>query len=146
MTVPIWFKDITNMMTRAVSLSWWRHQMEILSALLAICVGNSPVTGEFHASRPVTRSFDLFFDLRLNKRLNKQWSGRWFQTPSHPLWHHCNVHTMCCFSVMFIAFNTFLFPWVRFAYHSRLLHKKISCLYVCRSWKQCNAEHGGPVD
>ena len=23
--------------------SWWRHQMETLSALLAICVGNSPV-------------------------------------------------------------------------------------------------------
>ena len=28
-------------------LAWWRHQMEILSALLAICSGNSPVTGEF---------------------------------------------------------------------------------------------------
>ena len=41
---------------------WWRHQMETFSALLALCVGNSPVT----------RSFDVFFDLRLNKRLNKQ--------------------------------------------------------------------------
>ena len=27
--------------------SWWRHQMETFSALLAFCVGNSPVTGEF---------------------------------------------------------------------------------------------------
>ena len=27
--------------------SWWRHQMETFSALLAICEGNSPVTGEF---------------------------------------------------------------------------------------------------
>ena len=27
--------------------SWWRHQMETFAALLAICVGNSPVTGEF---------------------------------------------------------------------------------------------------
>ena len=42
------------------------------SALLAICAGNSPVTGEFPAQRPVTRSFDIFFDLRLNKRLSKQ--------------------------------------------------------------------------
>ena len=42
--------------------------MEPLSALLAICVGNSPVTGEFPAQRPVTRSFDVFFDLRLNER------------------------------------------------------------------------------
>ena len=40
--------------------------METFSALLAICAGNSPVTGEFPAQRPVTWSFDVFFDLRLN--------------------------------------------------------------------------------
>ena len=40
--------------------------MELFSALLGICAGNSPVTGEFPAQRPVTRSFDVFFDLRLN--------------------------------------------------------------------------------
>ena len=40
--------------------------METFSALLAICVGNSPVPGEFPTQRPVTRSFDVFFDLRLN--------------------------------------------------------------------------------
>ena len=54
--------------------AWWRHQMETFSALLAICAGNSPVTGEFPARRPVTRSFDVFFDLRPNKELSKQWS------------------------------------------------------------------------
>ena len=27
--------------------TWWRHQMETFSALLALCAGNSPVTGEF---------------------------------------------------------------------------------------------------
>ena len=47
---------------------WWRHQMEIFSALLALCVGNSPVTGEFPIERPVTRSFGVFFDLRVNNR------------------------------------------------------------------------------
>ena len=52
--------------------------------------GNSPVTGEFPAQRPVTRSFDVCFDLRLNKRLSKRWWGWWFETPSHPLWCHCN--------------------------------------------------------
>ena len=46
-----------------------RHQMETFSALLDICAGNSPVTGEFPAQRPATRSFDVFFDLRLNKWL-----------------------------------------------------------------------------
>ena len=42
-------------------LTWWRHQMETFSALLALCAGNSPVSGEFPAQRPVTRSFDVFF-------------------------------------------------------------------------------------
>ena len=46
-----------------------RHQMETFSALLAICAENSPVTGEFRAQRPMTRSFDVFFDLGLNERL-----------------------------------------------------------------------------
>ena len=41
--------------------------------------------------RPVTRTFDVFFDLRLNKRLSKQSWDWWFETPSRPLWHHCNV-------------------------------------------------------
>ena len=64
--------------------------METFSALLALCVGNSPVTGDFPAQRPVARSFDVFFDLRLNKWLSKQTWGWWFETPSHSLWHHCN--------------------------------------------------------
>ena len=33
--------------------------------LLALCTGNSPVTGEFPAQKPVTRNFDGIFDLRL---------------------------------------------------------------------------------
>ena len=71
--------------------SWWRHQMEIFSALLAICVGNSPVPGEFPTQRPVTRSFDVYFDLRPNKRVSKQSLGWWFETLSPPLWRHRNV-------------------------------------------------------
>ena len=46
--------------------------METFSVLLAICAGNSPVSGEFPAQRSVTRSFDVSFDLRLDKRLSKQ--------------------------------------------------------------------------
>ena len=60
--------------------SWWRHQMEKCSALLALCVGNSPVTGEFPAQRPVTQSFDVFFDLHLNKHLSKQCEAGDFRT------------------------------------------------------------------
>ena len=76
-----------NMVLRS---TWWRHQMETSSALLAICTGNSPVPGEFHTQRPVTRSFDAFFDPRLNKPLSKQSWGWWFETLSRPLWHHSN--------------------------------------------------------
>ena len=67
------------------------HQMETFSALLALCVRNSPVTDEFPSQKPVTQSFDVFFDLRLNKWLSKQSWGRWFQMPPHPLWRYCNV-------------------------------------------------------
>ena len=45
----------------------WRHQMETFSALLAFCLGNSPV-----------------------KPLSKQSWGWWFETPSCSLWRHCN--------------------------------------------------------
>ena len=45
--------------------------METFTALLAFCEGNSPVSGEFPAQRPVTWRFDVSFDLRLNKRLSQ---------------------------------------------------------------------------
>ena len=73
-----------------LSYPWWRHQMETFSALLAICAGNSPITGEFPAQRPVTRSFDDFFDLRLDGRLSKHSWGWWLGTPSFPLWRQKN--------------------------------------------------------
>ena len=74
-------------MPRDNDISWWRHQMETFSALLAICAG----TGEFPTQRPMTRSFDIFFDLRLNNRLSKQSWGWWFETPWRSLWRHCYV-------------------------------------------------------
>ena len=55
-----------------VLFSWWRHQMDTFSALLALCAGKSPTTGEFPSQRPATRGVDAFFDLRLNKRWNKR--------------------------------------------------------------------------
>ena len=90
--------DVTSLQcyvyTTFNSDSWWRHQMETFSALLAICAGNSSVPGEFPSQRPVTRSFDVFFDLRLNKRLSKQSWGWWFETLWSPLWRHSNVMDM----------------------------------------------------
>ena len=88
--------------------TWWRHQIETFSALLALCAGNSPVTGEFPSQRPVTRNFDVFFDRRPNKRFSKQSRPRWFETPSCSLWHHCNGLFKYPWSILFeqIACNT----------------------------------------
>ena len=46
--------------------------MEPFFALLAICAGNSPVTGEFPSQKPVIRSFDVFFDVHLKKKTVEQ--------------------------------------------------------------------------
>ena len=70
---------------------WWRHQIKTFSALLALCAGNSPATGEFPSQRPVTRRFAIFFDLRLNARLSKQSRRPWFETLSRSLWGRCNT-------------------------------------------------------
>ena len=68
-----------------------RHQMETFFALLALCAGNSQVTGKFPSQRPVTRSFDIFFNLCLNKRLSNQSRRRWLDTIAlnmTPMWSH----------------------------------------------------------
>ena len=88
--IPLRFRQL-RIICRNEEVLWWRHQMETFSALLAICAGNSPVIGEFHAQRPETRSFDVFFDLRRNKRLYKQSWGWLLETLWRPLWRHCNV-------------------------------------------------------
>ena len=88
--IQTWLPDFV-MGINTFRISCWRHQMKTFSALLALCVGNSPVTGEFPSQRPVTRGFGVFFDLRLNKWLCKQSWGWWFVTPSRPLWRHCDV-------------------------------------------------------
>ena len=96
------------------SCPWWRHQMETFSALLALCAGNSPVSGEFPAQRPVTRSFDVFFDLRLNKRLSKQSRGWWFETLSRPLWRHYNaIMALRLFKLQGIIWTNAVLLWIR---------------------------------
>ena len=130
-------------------MSWWCHQMETFFALLALCEGNSPVTGEFPSRRPVTRSFHVFFDLYLNKRLSKQSGRRWFETPSRPLWHHCNVCTILGNFFMYTArdwvWNTWYIKYpgwnsklwtpqllnVRLHYHEWYLYPPLQ-----RSWKR----------
>ena len=121
--------------------TWWRHQMETFSALLAICAGNSPVPGEFPTQRPVARSFGVFFDLHPNKRLSKHSWGWWFETPSCPLWRHRNVRhsgfvevrqrrwTNCNVNNLTI-FVTNLYRQGRYNNSTWL----IDAVWLCRSW------------
>ena len=69
----------------------WRASREAqLFTLGNIFRVTGDLCGEFPSQRPVTRSFHVFFDLRLNKRWSKQSWGWWFDTPSRPLWRHCD--------------------------------------------------------
>ena len=99
--------------------SWWRHQMETFSALLAICAGNHQSPVNFPAQRSVTRSFDVFFDLRLYKRLSKQSWGLWFETLSCPSWRHCNGVTVQVLSRTQIP-KTFGSPSSRHRSHAKV--------------------------
>ena len=40
---------------------WWCHQMEAFSALLALCVGNLPVTSKFPTQRAIHAYSDIFW-------------------------------------------------------------------------------------
>ena len=40
-------RETTNPSKTSKPTAWWRYQMKKISALLALCAGNSPVTGEF---------------------------------------------------------------------------------------------------
>ena len=120
-------------------MSWWRHQTEIFSALLALCAGNSPVNGEFPSQRPVTQSFDVSFDLRLNKRPSKQLWGWWFETPSRPLWCHYNVAGIL---VIQNSWSPMLMQWRYYslalshalAYSRKHMHHYHAIHSHCASW------------
>ena len=76
--------------------AWWRHQMETFSALLALCVGNSPVpVNSPHKGR--WRGALMFSLICFNKQLGKKPWGWWFETPSWSLWRHYNVETVQSF-------------------------------------------------
>ena len=87
---PIWSVD--KRIKDYIKRSWWRHQMEIFSALLVMYAGIfTGHRGIPRTQRPVTRGFDVFFDLRLNEWLSKQSWGWWIETPWRPLLHHSSV-------------------------------------------------------
>ena len=100
-------------------------------ALLALCAGNSPATGEFPSQRPVTRSFDVFFHLRLNGWINNREAGG-LRRPRH---YYDAIECMCTF----VARNTekthaHANPSCTFSgaklYHYSASHQQLQCLLV----------------
>ena len=117
--------------------------METFSMLVDFCARNSPVTGEFPAQRPMTRSFDVFFELRLNKRLCKQSWGWWFEMPLRPLW--CHIMLFLAFedgfkvlfypcSILLYMFSLFLsVAVVESRYHVSLSRHYLCCFRCLRN-------------
>ena len=69
----------------------WKHDMKMVSSLLALCEGNPVVTGGFPPKQPLIQSlsFDVFFVVGL-KLLNKQSTCQWVEMP----WHSHDVTVM----------------------------------------------------
>ena len=67
-----------------------RHQLETVSALVALCKGNPPVTSGFPSQMVSNADFDVFFYISLSKRLNKRTRCQWFERQSPSLWRHFN--------------------------------------------------------
>ena len=91
------------------------------------CEGNSQVTEELLSERPVTRSFDIFFDLRLNKRLSKQTRCWRFDTPSRPLWRHCNASMFC---EMTWWYTPLAWPTTDYKTHELCYQTSGNCFYL----------------
>ena len=54
--------------------TWWRHQMETFSALLAICAGNSPVPGEAGEAGDL-RLYRIHYDVTIMQKLAMRLEG-----------------------------------------------------------------------
>ena len=65
-SITIFLTDASSHIAR----SWWRHQMETFSALLALCAGNSPHEGKWHGAL----MFSLICTL-INRWVNNREAG-----------------------------------------------------------------------
>ena len=89
------FIGILQQQTQVHSWAWLSHDMEILSAIFALCTGSpahhtsfvqgthTPPMNLLHTG-PIIRSFGVFIAVILNKLLNKQSSCRSFEAPWPP--------------------------------------------------------------
>ena len=93
-------------LTLRLYITWWGHNIDIFSTLLALCEGNLQFPEDSLHKDLVILSFDVFFVVCLKNMFNKQLS---FITP---MWYHCNdTKTLWIFQNSCILYHAiFLFP------------------------------------
>ena len=122
----------TNPCQHKLSLSWWRHQMEIFSTLLTLCEGNSPITGEFPHKGQWHRA--LMFPLIcvwINGWVNNRETGDLRRNSAH---YDVIVMVSNCAPVPYlVGLNVeYMVSKVRFDQHTR---------YIVRHWSHVNFIH-----
>ena len=118
--------------------AWWLHQMETFSALLAICAGNSPVTGEFPAPRPVTRSFNgVFICSWINGWVNNREGGT---SRRHRAHYEVTLMVECFYRAYSIRrgdLSSIIYCSLLYNFCGR---NHVQCYLVCYSWLHWSAE------
>ena len=101
-------------------------KMETVSALLALCAGNSPVTGEFPSQRPVTRTFYVFFDLCLiNGWVNNREAGDLRRHRAH---HDVTVMVCQCLNTKLLQQPPMCVWRGTYAYNLKIYHRDLNSL------------------
>ena len=83
-------------------MPWWRHDMNTLAPLLALCKGMLQSPMDIHHKGQEMKGFDGPFVVSLNKLVNKQSRHRWIETP----WCSYDVTKMVKSIVSFIVAST----------------------------------------
>ena len=98
-------------------------------------LGNISVTGGFPSQRADNAGFGIFFDVSLNRRLNQPSNCRWFESPWHSLWRHCN--TSRPMSYLYAPWKIWMIYMSIFCHLVRLLLQvgwTFACHRVSKSW------------
>ena len=105
--------------TTQSSTTLWRHQMETFSALLALCAGKSPVTGEFPSQSPVMFSLICAW---INGWINNHEAGDLRRHRAHydvtvvkpPKWSICTLNKQEVSFYVSSSFGWFKVPFYAF--------------------------------
>ena len=106
--------------------SWWRHQMETFSALLTLCAGNSPVTGEFPSQRPL-----------LFEKIQEFTCHRW--SPLTKGQYRGALLLFCCCQLQQIVEQTVELPVIWYALALRWRHFNIWNIPAVQFWSPFNS-------